>query len=107
MTCDCPVCKVALIDKSLHGMGFEECPQCAGVWITEQTLKGLEADDLRDLEAIDAMDVPVKAVDPGSAALGCPACGGAMGQFHFLYDSPIVLHRCDRCEALWIGSGET
>jgi hypothetical protein len=29
-----------------------------------------------------------------------------MEQFHFLIDTPIILHRCDNCEGLWIGSGE-
>ena len=69
---NCPVCKIGLSDKAFHGTSFEECGQCAGVWITEQALERLEADDLRDLEAIDAMDVPVHPADPGSAALPCP-----------------------------------
>jgi Zn-finger nucleic acid-binding protein len=106
MACSCPVCRVDLVGKIYDGVTFTECPQCAGVWFFEDDLKHLESENVQDLGLVDLMDVPIQPAGSPSDALVCPMCGQAMGQFHFMADSPILLHRCASCEGLWIEHGK-
>lgn len=106
MVHSCPVCNTALTDKMYDGVAFLECPQCAGIWIYETDLKQLETKNIKDLNQLDIMDVPIKPVESPADVLTCLECGGTMEQFHFMMDTPIMLHRCDACEGLWINHGE-
>ena len=103
----CPVCRIGLVDQKFDGVNFAECPQCAGVWILEEELKRLESVGVDELKRLDAMERPMSVPPPpASSVFACPSCGGAMEQFHFLYNTPIMLHRCQPCGGLWIEDGE-
>jgi len=106
MVHSCPVCKVALEDKVYDGVTFSECSQCSGVWILEDDLRNLESENLQDLDHLDLSDVPIQPAGSPTAKLACPECGQEMEQFHFMVDTPILLHRCDSCDGIWIDHGE-
>jgi len=103
----CPVCRIGLVDQKFDGVSFAECPQCAGIWILEEELKRLESVGVDELKRLDGMERPMSVPPPAaSSVFACPSCGQAMEQFHFLYNTPIMLHRCQPCGGLWIEDGE-
>jgi Zn-finger nucleic acid-binding protein len=106
MAYPCPECGAALAGKMYDGVAFSECPQCAGVWFFEDDLKHLETENVQDLDAVDLLEAPIKPVGAPSALLACPMCGGAMQQYHFMEDNPIVIHRCTPCAGLWMEHGQ-
>jgi Zn-finger nucleic acid-binding protein len=102
---NCPVCKIPLDPKTYDNAAFQECSQCAGVWILQSALGELEEENVQDLDQIDDSEVPIKqAADPSE--MDCPCCGKDMLKYHFMYDTPIQLYRCDDCNGLWIEHGE-
>lgn len=106
MAHSCPECGADLAGKIYDGVTFSECPQCAGVWFFEDDLKHIECEDVQNLDKIDLLEAPIKPVAAPTMTLACPMCGGAMGQYHFMEDNPILLHRCAACEGVWIEHGQ-
>jgi Zn-finger nucleic acid-binding protein len=102
----CPVCGVALTHRVFHGVSIEECWQCSGVWIAEDTLKSIESRNVHSLQLLDALLEPTGVVMPVTAGSPCPICGRGMEEFRFLLDTHIVLHRCDCCDGLWVAHGQ-
>jgi Zn-finger nucleic acid-binding protein len=106
MVHSCPTCKVPLKDQAFDGVAFAECPECAGVYIHEEDLRKLETQSVHELDKLDMANVALHPAGSASDVLACPQCDKPMEQFHFLIDGPVLLHRCNACEGLWIEHGK-
>jgi Zn-finger nucleic acid-binding protein len=106
MAHNCPTCSIPLEGGVFGASRFEECPQCAGVWILEQALKAIESGSAHNLEQLDSMETPAHPVTPTASERACPACGQTMQRFRFLVTTNIELDRCETCEGLWVDDGE-
>lgn len=106
MVHSCPTCRVALRDQIFDGVVFAECPECAAVYIHEADLRQLETQSTHELDKLDIANVALHPAGAASDVLPCPQCDKPMEQFHFLIDGPILLHRCNACEGLWIEHGK-
>lgn len=101
----CPDCGIQLVHKVLDAIGYEECEQCAGIWVTELALKCFEDKGADELARLDDANRPARVVDhPMTRA--CPECKRPMQRFAFPAAPPVELDRCELCEGLWIDDGE-
>jgi Zn-finger nucleic acid-binding protein len=91
-------------------MAVDVCTQCGGTYFDQgefSTLARKCPDQLRKLEAVAK---PTEA-QPASAAaaaesLRCPGCAGPMGSYQYAECSGVWLHRCPRCNGVWVDDGE-
>ena len=70
-----------------------------------------ELDDIQHdgLAAIEAAESAVTATDAGkgnAARRTCPACQSAMHGYPYLYNSPIMLNACNRCNGIYVQHGD-
>src|SRR5687768_3614584 len=103
----CPNCATPLKRKDFDGLVLDTCPTCAGVFFDEGELADLRGRGEHMMATVDDEIQPEAAgsVAPASEK-SCPGCGAKMGQFRYLYSSPVILDSCDQCGGVWIENGE-
>lgn len=101
----CPDCSIELTHKVLDGVPYEECQQCAGIWLTEVALKCLEDKGPEELEQMEQENRPTRLVQHNQSRV-CPECKRPMQRFMAPGNPPVELDQCDMCYGLWIDDGE-
>lgn len=99
----CPVDKTPMVAEDLGPASIEVCPACAGVWCqTDQMVSMVRSD--REAYADIAAKFPPKVEHHagGESNLSCPNCSQLLREYHYMFNSPILLHACERCGGVWI-----
>lgn len=103
----CPDCHIPLSPQTFEGLTLDVCSRCAGVWFNAEELRTLMATDPFSLATLEARTSPhLEHVAGPPARQSCPNCGVLLQEYHYLYNSPIVLHACPQCEGCWVQKGE-
>src|SRR5690348_5408339 len=103
----CPDCQITLNPHAFHGVKLDVCSRCAGIWFDAEELRTLITSDPLGLSALDEQVAPHLEQAAGPRSLhNCPDCGMLLQEFHYLYNSPIVLLACPKCEGFWVRDGE-
>jgi len=103
----CPACGLFLDAWKIHGIGFETCPGCAGLWLHEKQLKALK--DQTDDGDLRWMDDEIAAIEKTSAMISdkrCPECADCRLLSTHFGNSGITIDRCDHCRGVWLERGE-
>jgi len=96
-----------MVPEHAHGVLLDVCPNCGGIWITADELRALMTGDpsvLLELEKSIHTDVEQKHL--GQSKLLCPDHQVLLDQYHYLYDSPVLIHACPDCGGLFITADE-
>lgn len=101
----CPDCGIELTRRVIDAIPYEECEQCAGIWVTDIALKCLEDKGPNELAQLEEAHHPTRPVDR-HAARACPVCRRPIQRFLTPGDPPVELDRCDLCEGTWIDDTE-
>src|SRR5579859_6215839 len=107
MARNCPDCSTQMLVETVHGVQLDACPQCAAIWFDAEELRTLLAKDpLAPLE-IEDKNKPQAVLRPaGPSTHQCPDCKQPLQQYHYLYNSPIVLHACANCGGFLVEDGQ-
>lgn len=103
----CPNCSSIMKIERFHGEELDVCPNCAGIWFDADELRRLLAIEPRALEELDRVVMPhIKHGPIGPSPLMCLNCGLRLEQYHYMYNSPVLLHTCSICGGLWVEEPE-
>ncbi len=103
----CPDCSIEMIDEVVEGVTLNSCPQCAGVWIHPEALKQILLQEPQALAELDAINIPkVEHKIMDTHLRSCPDCLMSLQNYHYCYDSPIVLQVCSECGGYWVEDGQ-
>jgi Zn-finger nucleic acid-binding protein len=103
----CPDCDAPLAPETAHGVTVDACPQCAGIWFDDSEYGRLKTVASSALFALEDRLVPqAERLAQGSHERRCPACSMVMFRYRYLYNSPVELDGCERCNGVWVEDGE-
>jgi len=93
--------------ETIHGVALDVCSGCGGIWFDSDELRALlasEPDALQELEPKNAP--PVEQSHQGPSTLLCPNCAVTLDEYHYMYNSPVILHACRQCGGFWVAAGD-
>jgi Zn-finger nucleic acid-binding protein len=93
--------------ETIHGVSLDVCPNCGGIWFEGDELRSLMNSgplSQDDLGHLGAADVSLSA--QGRSTMLCPNDQSGLESYHYMYNSPIVLHTCPTCGGFWVAAGE-
>lgn len=107
MARNCPNCSTEMRVENVDNVQLDVCPQCEGIWFNADELRTLLTRDpmaLQDLEDRTEPQVEQKHIGPSTRA--CPDCKLPLQQYHYLYNSPVVLDACTNCSGFFVDAEE-
>jgi len=93
----CPICNTDLVQAQRHGIDFEACPTCQGMWLSARNLEQLEDEvfDFGDDEKGTLVFNPAPTTRP------CPQCGKMLKSFDYrFYD--LEMDYCEDGHGYWL-----
>lgn len=107
MARNCPDCSMEMYIETVNGVQLDICAACAGTWFDAHELRQLLARDPLALSVVEDMAVPaIEQKAAGPSLRRCPDCEMPLEQYHYLYNSPVVLDTCTDCGGFWVQDGE-
>ena len=104
---NCPNCATHMVVETAHGVHIDVCPNCAGIWLSPEELHALVTCDPQVIVDIEhTLHVEIGQKHAGGSHLLCPVDQVLMDQYHYLYNSPILIHTCGKCGGLFINAEE-
>ena len=96
-----------MVSEDAHGVQLDVCPTCAGIWLSPEELRQLVAGDPKTIDELeDLLPHNVDQKHLGGSRLLCPFDEVLMEQYHYLYNSPILIHTCSHCGGLYVNGDE-
>lgn len=87
----------------VHGVELDLCDGCGGTWFDADELRTLLQRDPHVLTELETMTFSkVEHRLSGPSLYRCPDCCAQLDIYHYMYNSPILLHACGRCGGLWV-----
>jgi Zn-finger nucleic acid-binding protein len=103
----CPACEATLDLYSIHGMEFEGCPKCHGMWLVKDELRKLK-NKFNDGQ-LHWLNDEIDNIDKTSviaSSRACPKCSARKLVSVVFGHSSIVIDWCPGCHGLWLDRGE-
>jgi Zn-finger nucleic acid-binding protein len=89
--------------ETAHGVKLEVCPNCGGAWLNGNELHALLTCDANTIEKLEStIHTPVEQLKNGPSKLLCPVDHVLMDEYHYLYNSPAIIHTCALCNGMFI-----
>ncbi len=99
MNLSCPICKVALSQRSVVDQTIDQCDVCNGVWYDPSELSSL----LRNSAVPDLLDHECQSP---SERISCPKCETEITATIYAHDSGISVLKCASCLGVWLAAGQ-
>ncbi len=105
----CPTCRIDLHTVAVGASEVQECPQCAGLWITVETFQEICADREKQAAVLggatpDPLATPHATLDPVRYR-PCPVCQTLMNRANFSERSGVIIDVC-RGHGTWFDREE-
>lgn len=109
----CHSCKASLVEEESGDHKLFRCPQCRGIWLSDELLQQLleesgredrVATKLDDAEAEAQVEIS-NTYAPSRLARACPECSREMDNFKF-QETGIWLDGCPSGHGVWLDHGE-
>jgi Zn-finger nucleic acid-binding protein len=106
-TSACPDCHTPLSAAQIGGVDLEQCPGCAGVWVTQPVFEQIAAVAAQRGQVLGALPATPKIPAPMETVRyrPCPVCGQLMNRFNYGHISGVVLDVCKQ-HGLWFDRDE-
>jgi Zn-finger nucleic acid-binding protein len=96
-----------MVAETAHGVLLDVCPNCGGIWLNGDELKGVLASDPNTIAGIEATVHPhVEQRRLGPSRLFCPDNNVPLDEYHYMYNSPVLIHSCTVCGGMFIHADE-
>jgi len=103
MTYTCSNCSASMIQETAHGVEIGVCPNCGGVWLDGEELRTLMTSDPNVIQEIESsIHTQVDQKPLGPSKLLCPIHKTLLDEYHYLYNSPVIVHSCPECGGMFI-----
>jgi Zn-finger nucleic acid-binding protein len=103
----CPDCETNMVEETVDGVTVNACPKCAGVWVHPEAITEiLEKDPIGLLELEDKNVSQMEQRVIGHSVRNCPDDSMTLQEYHYCYDSPIIIQVCTECGGFWIEDGQ-
>ena len=103
----CPDCAVAMLNETVEGVAVNICGTCGGVWVHPEALAELISRDPIGLLELDRVEAhPQQQKFLGKAFRNCPDCSMSLQDYHYCYNSPVIIQVCSDCGGFWIEHGQ-
>ncbi len=103
----CPICRSDLNPIDFMGVKLDVCTQCAGIWFDEGELRLLSRESPDSMRKLEAMYVPeLEIVNAPTGLKKCPRCQVALDTYRYLYDSPVKIDSCPKCNGVFVEDEE-
>lgn len=101
----CPRCARGLVGMRVASDNVEQCPGCAGLWMSVETFDHI-CSDSQALSAATMMAVP-KGRGAGAEVvyIKCPECTELMARKRYSQASGVLINTC-RAHGVWLDGGE-
>jgi len=107
MSRNCPECSTPMKVDAYMGINFDVCPACAGLWVNPDELTNILQMDPEAFSRIEAKEMPQAQHGPaGPSQFRCPDDGAMLQQYHYMFNSPVVLHNCPNCSGFFVEDGQ-
>lgn len=102
----CPVCDVALVDQSLGEIRARKCPDCEGLWLTEEELRQVkdQADPQLRWMDFELWEHPER-FRASRRDRKCPGCEAPLVELAYA-DTGVEVDFCRSCQGVWLEAGE-
>ena len=105
----CPACDSFLSEDKFSTVNIEKCGSCGGIWARGDQLKDyidklFQHEKIKDLDS--NYEDNVAEIKITEAVRKCPVCGRDMMKMNYMYDSNIILDRCNDCGGIWVDGDE-
>lgn len=101
MARDCPNCSTQMVSHEFHHVTVETCEKCALIWFDVEDLMLLLRGDPKAIVEL-AADLQESGENaPACLEPICPDCAVRLDLTHYMYDSPIEMHVCPKCEGFF------
>lgn len=102
----CPVCESALVDQRLGAIEARKCPECGGLWLTEEGLRRAkdEADPQLRWMDFELWEHPER-FRVARRDRRCPGCGDPLVELAYA-ETGVTVDFCPRCRGVWLEAGE-
>ena len=107
MARNCPNCSSAMQVETIHGIGVDVCLDCGGLWFDSDELRVLfaqPADVLDELQHLNQTSVSHS--KGGVSKMLCPDCEVLLDEYHYMYNSPLIIKSCSHCGGFFVTEGE-
>lgn len=113
----CPHCGGRLLSQVWGELSLDRCQSCGGLWMTDQVLARLLAQDPppppdaqsfsgREQARFALLEVaPVQSAPAVNQRL-CPLCHQPLDPYESAYSSGVYLHKCRSCRGVWLDGGQ-
>jgi Zn-finger nucleic acid-binding protein len=104
---NCPVCSVSMKPDAYLNVSFEACPTCGGLWVNADEMTALLQGDKEAFAHLETKELPAEGhQDPAQPSWRCPTDGAWLQPYHYMFNSPVVLHNCPNCPGIFIEDGQ-
>ena len=91
----CPRCRVALGHARVGDADFYDCPNCAGLWLDNESFNRVCTDREQQAVALNFGAGAIKSVAPAKVNyIPCPECGQLMNRANFSRYSGVIVDIC-------------
>lgn len=97
----CPRDQTLLLEKRMHGIEIDQCPQCNGRWLDHHELDELEETKTKDADHRSGMIDYARR----ESTLNCPICSKRMVAFNYRAYN-LELDTCEEEHGFWLDAGE-
>lgn len=109
----CPVCTVLMPARQVGGIGLNECRECNGLWIPDDSFdllvsRAIDARRNADPAQLAALKPRVTGSNPAAQRVQyrkCPVCDGFMQRRNFRRSSGVIIDRCSS-HGTWLDADE-
>ena len=92
-----------MVAETAHGVVLDVCPACAGLWLNSEELHSLIICEPHDIEVLEgSIQGHIDQKHVGASKLLCPFDQTLMDEYHYLYNSPVLIHTCAKCGGMFI-----
>ncbi len=99
MTLNCPICAVALNQRSLNGETVDCCNTCHGTWYDSAELSSSLRRTKTGIESLHTSTESPKTIS-------CPKCITEISSTIYAHDSGIPILKCPTCSGIWLAAGQ-
>ncbi len=108
---ECPVCSGEKLDLyKAHGVEFESCPRCQGMFLDHRELTSLrdrmDRDNWIKLRLIDREDESVSGDSASPSGRLCPHCADVTMTATRYGQTDVMVDCCPRCRGIWLDGRE-
>lgn len=101
----CPRCTRGLVGMRVASDNIEQCPGCAGLWMSVATFDHICSDSQAQSAATTMAVPPGRGVVAEVVYIKCPECSELMARKRYSQASGVLINTC-RAHGVWLDGGE-